>query len=84
MLEMNEDLIRHMILNSLRGHNKKFRKQYGQMVIACDSSNVWRRTKFPNYKAGRKANRESLNMIGSLYLMLLAKVKTRDQRILTI
>ena len=35
-VEMNEDFVRHMILNSLRGHNKKFRKQYGQMVIACD------------------------------------------------
>jgi 5'-3' exonuclease len=28
------------------------------MVIACDSKNVWRREIFPNYKAGRKANRE--------------------------
>ena len=56
-VDLNEDFVRHMILNSLRAHNKKFRKEYGQMVIACDSSNVWRRTAFPNYKAGRKANR---------------------------
>ena len=28
------------------------------MIIACDSKNVWRREYFPNYKAGRKANRE--------------------------
>ena len=26
-VEMNEDFVRHMILNSLRGHNKKFRKE---------------------------------------------------------
>ena len=57
-VELNEDLVRHMVLNSLRGHNKKFRKEYGEMVIACDSKNVWRREVFPNYKAGRKANRE--------------------------
>ena len=56
-VELNEDLVRHMVLNSLRGHNKKFRKEYGEMVIACDSKNVWRREVFPNYKAGRKANR---------------------------
>ena len=56
-VELNEDLVRHMVLNSLRAHNKKFRKQYGDMVIACDSKNVWRREIFPNYKAGRKANR---------------------------
>ena len=57
-VELNEDLVRHMVLNSLRGHNKKFRKEYGEMIIACDSKNVWRREIFPNYKAGRKANRE--------------------------
>ena len=51
-------LVRHMVLNSLRAHNKKFRKEYGDMVIACDSKNVWRKQIFPNYKAGRKANRE--------------------------
>ena len=56
-VELNEDLVRHMVLNSLRGHNKKFRKEYGEMVIACDSKNVWRREIFPNYKAGRKATR---------------------------
>ena len=56
-VELNEDLVRHMVLNSLRAHNKKFRKEYGEMVIACDSKNVWRREHFPNYKAGRKANR---------------------------
>ena len=55
---LSEDLVRHMVLNSLRSHNKKFRKEYGEMVIACDSKNVWRREVFPNYKAGRKANRE--------------------------
>ena len=55
---LSEDLVRHMVLNSLRAHNKKFRKEYGEMVIACDSKNVWRREVFPNYKAGRKANRE--------------------------
>ena len=35
-VELSEDLVRHMVLNSLRGHNKKFRKEYGEMVIACD------------------------------------------------
>ena len=56
-MDLSEDLVRHMVLNSLRAHNKKFRKEYGEMVIACDSKNVWRREIFPNYKAGRKANR---------------------------
>ncbi len=42
-VELSEDLVRHMVLNSLRAHNKKFKKEYGEMVIACDSKNVWRR-----------------------------------------
>ena len=56
-VELSEDLVRHMVLNSLRAHNKRFR-DYGEMIIACDSGNVWRRKVFPNYKAGRKATRE--------------------------
>jgi len=57
-VELSEDLVRHMVLNSLRGHNKRFRKEYGEMVIACDSGNVWRKQIFPNYKANRKTTRE--------------------------
>jgi len=50
-------MIRHFILNTLRMYNKKFRKDYGQMVIACDSS-TWRRQYFPNYKFKRREGRE--------------------------
>jgi 5'-3' exonuclease len=56
-LAIEEDLIRHFILNTLRMYNKKFRKDYGQMVIACDSS-TWRRDYFPNYKFKRREGRE--------------------------
>tara|TARA_B110000495_G_C22972028_1_gene570572 strand:- start:163 stop:1032 length:870 start_codon:yes stop_codon:yes gene_type:complete len=55
--EIQEGLIRHMILNSLRRYNLKFRKDYGQMVIACDSSS-WRKETYPQYKAKRKTNRD--------------------------
>lgn len=55
--EIQEGLIRHMILNSLRRYNLKFRKEYGQMVIACDSSS-WRKETYPQYKAKRKSNRD--------------------------
>ena len=74
-VELSEDLVRHMVLNSLRAHNKKFRKEYGQMVIACDSSNVWRRTAFPNYKAGRKENRAKSEHDWEFIFDVLAKIK---------
>ena len=81
-LELGEDLIRHMVLNSLRGHNKKFRKQYGEMVIACDSGNVWRKQIFPNYKAGRKANREKSEHDWEYIFDLLSKVKNEIKQFL--
>jgi 5'-3' exonuclease len=56
-LAIEENLIRHFILNTLRMYNKKFRKDYGQMVIACDSS-TWRRQYFPNYKFKRRESRD--------------------------
>ena len=57
-VELSEDLVRHMILNSIRGINKKFRKDYGELVIASDGKHSWRKQIFPNYKANRKKNRE--------------------------
>ena len=74
-MKLSEDLVRHMVLNSLRGHNKKFRKQYGDMVIACDSGNVWRKQSFPNYKAGRKANREKSEHDWAMIFDIISKVK---------
>lgn len=56
-LDIEENMIRHFILNTLRMYNKKFRKDYGPMVIACDSS-TWRREYFPNYKFKRREGRE--------------------------
>jgi hypothetical protein len=54
----DENMIRHMILNSIRMYNKKYRDDYGQMVICCDGPNTWRREYFPEYKANRKKNRD--------------------------
>lgn len=54
----DENMIRHMILNSIRMYNKKYRDEYGQMVICADGANTWRRSYFPEYKAHRKKNRD--------------------------
>ena len=74
-VELSEDLVRHMVLNSLRAHNKKFSKDYGDMVIACDSKNVWRREFFPNYKAGRKANREKSDHDWNAIFSMLGNIR---------
>lgn len=55
---VEEALVRHMILNTIRSNVKKFR-EYGEVVIACDGQNYWRREVFPFYKSNRKKNRDS-------------------------
>ena len=57
-VKLEEGLIRHMILNIIRTHLKTFRKEYGEVVIACDNRKYWRKKEFPYYKANRKKVRE--------------------------
>lgn len=57
---VEEDLVRHMILNVIRTYVKKFKATHGpEIVIACDNRNYWRRDLFPQYKASRKKNRDA-------------------------
>jgi len=63
-----------MVLNSLRAHKKRFR-DYGEMIIACDSGNVWRREVFPNYKAGRKTTREKSGHDWTTIFEIMSKIK---------
>lgn len=56
---IEEDLFRHMVLNSLRSYRKTF-ADYGEMVIACDDKRYWRKQLFPFYKANRKKDRKSV------------------------
>lgn len=57
--ENDEDMIRHMILNTIRMYKVKFQKEYGDVVIACDGMNNWRKEVFPQYKANRRKSRET-------------------------
>lgn len=60
--QIEENMVRHMILNSLRSYKVKFGADYGEMVIACDNTNYWRKQIFPYYKANRKKNQEKSEM----------------------
>ena len=55
----DQSLSKHIMLNVLRATNKKHRKQYGDMIIACDSMSNWRREFFPHYKASRRKARKA-------------------------
>jgi hypothetical protein len=53
----DENLLRHMILNTIRMYRQKFKK-YGEVVIVADAGGNWRKEVYPEYKAKRKQNRE--------------------------
>jgi hypothetical protein len=61
-IELSEDLVRHMFLESLRGHKTKLSPEYGDVVICCDGKNSWRREAFPYYKANRRSSREKSDL----------------------
>ena len=56
--ELEEDMVRHMILNSVRMYRTMFNEDYGEIVLAYDSRAYWRKEIFPQYKSNRRKNRE--------------------------
>lgn len=57
-VDVDENMIRHMFLNSIRANRAKFTKDFGELVICTDGKNSWRKSIFPYYKANRKKSRE--------------------------
>jgi hypothetical protein len=56
---IDENLVRHMVLNSFRLYRRKFTAQYGELIVCCDDKNFWRKNVFPHYKANRKRSRDA-------------------------
>jgi hypothetical protein len=74
-VKLEEDLVRHLALNILRGHVKQFRHEYGEVVLCCDNKKYWRKEFFPFYKAGRKKTREKSDLDWHLIFDILGKIK---------
>ena len=72
---ISEDLVRHLVLNTLRYNIKQFRNEYGEVVLCCDNRKYWRKEIFPFYKAGRKKAREKSDLDWHLIFDILAKLK---------
>jgi hypothetical protein len=71
---VEESLVRHMILNTIRANIRKFR-EYGNVVIACDNKRYWRRDVFPHYKGHRKKARADSGHDWASIFECLHKVK---------
>jgi hypothetical protein len=73
--QIEENMVRHMVLNSIRGFKNKFGEEYGELVIACDNTNVWRKKEFPYYKANRKKNQEKSELDWKAIFECLGKIR---------
>ena len=72
---LDENLVRHMFLNSIRMNRKKFTEEYGEIVICADSTNVWRKDYYPYYKANRKKARDQSDMDWNRLFEILHMIK---------
>jgi|TARA_B110000977_G_scaffold63616_1_gene86516 hypothetical protein len=73
--EISEDMLRHMIINSVRNYQKKYQEEYGQITLCTDAPHTWRKDYYPQYKANRKKTREASDMDWGLLFATLNKVK---------
>ena len=73
--DIEENLVRHMILSSLLMYKQKFGREYGELVICCDSPKSWRKDVFPFYKANRKSYRENSDFDWKKIFLILNKIR---------
>ena len=73
--EIDEGMLRHMILNTLRANRKKFTSEFGELVICCDDKNYWRRRIYPYYKANRKKTRDKSEMDWNAIFIALNNIR---------
>ena len=69
------NLIRHVVLNTLQSYKKKYGQQYGDIVIACDGRQYWRRDMFPYYKGNRKKARDESSLPWKLIFDTITQLK---------
>ena len=73
--EPDENMVRHMILNSVRMYRTMFHEEYGEVILTYDSKHYWRRDFFPQYKSNRKKGREADGKDWDAIFEVLNKIK---------
>jgi hypothetical protein len=70
-----KNIVRHAILNTILSYKNKYSKEYGQVVIAADGRNYWRKEVFPYYKGDRKKSREKSDMNWKLIFDCMTSIR---------
>ncbi len=63
---LDDALVRHTILDTLRSYNAKFKNEYGRMVLCIDGRDYWRKKIFPYYKFRRQKDKEKNQKSGKI------------------
>jgi hypothetical protein len=73
--EINIDSVRKSIVRVIGRIAKKFRGDYGQLVLCYDDKNYWRRDVFEFYKKNRKQERENSKYDWDMVFSVLNKIR---------
>jgi len=71
---IDEEMVRHIALNTYRMYRTKFKGKYGEIVL-CQDANSWRKEVFPHYKANRKKDREGSKAKWDHALSIMSKIR---------
>lgn len=74
-VDLNEHFLRHMVLNTIRSYKVKFSKEFGEMIICCDSKVSWRKNFFPFYKANRTKTRQESGLNWKEIFQVFSKIR---------
>ena len=74
--EIEENLLRHMVLNTIRSLKSKFSNEFGELIICCDDKKVWRKEVFKYYKANRRKAREDSELDWNAVFNALNSIKS--------
>ena len=72
---IDESMVRHMILNSIRMYRMEHHDEYGEVVLTWDSKHSWRRDYYPEYKASRRKGREESDLDWDVIFGTLNKIR---------
>jgi len=72
---INIDTIRRSIVAVIAKIEKKYKAEYGKVVLCYDDKDYWRRQVFPFYKQNRKSEREKSNIDWDKVFSVLNKIR---------
>ena len=73
--EINIDTVRKSIIKVLARIERRFKDEYGQMILCYDDKNYWRREVFPFYKQNRKQERQNSKYDWDQVFSVLNKIR---------